>query len=131
MAASQPFSALRASSANSIEQRRVQLQQTTEFAEATATAQARALEIVDRTIENARAGESIPKLRLIASEFGLSTFGSLVAEDQRGAEGHVREKAFPVSGLASQQSEGAAVAGGTGIVPLLYRRRGAGGTSRR
>jgi energy-coupling factor transporter ATP-binding protein EcfA2 len=70
----------RAAAAEAIEQRRVQLQQTTEFAEATATAQARALEIVDRTIENARAGESIPKLRLISSEFGLSTFGSLVAD---------------------------------------------------
>lgn len=66
--------------ADAIEQRRVQLQQTTEYHEAPEAAQARALDRVDRVLGRAGAETSIPKLRLIASDFATSTFPSLVAE---------------------------------------------------
>jgi hypothetical protein len=64
----------------SIEQRRQELQQTVEFSEASEVAKARALERVDRSIEQAQAEVSIPKIKVIASNFATSTFPSLVAD---------------------------------------------------
>ncbi|MBX3194872.1 MAG: BREX system P-loop protein BrxC [Microbacteriaceae bacterium] len=66
--------------ADSIEQRRIQLQQTAEYSEAPEAAQARALERVDRAIQQAWSETSIPKLKVIASDFAVSTFPSLVAD---------------------------------------------------
>lgn len=65
---------------DSIEQRRMKLQETVEFIEAPEAAQARALERIDKAIQQARAETSIPKIKVIASDFATSTFPSLVAD---------------------------------------------------
>ncbi|MEJ1922501.1 BREX system P-loop protein BrxC [Microbacterium sp. KHB019] len=66
--------------ADSIELRRIQLQQAEEYSEAPEPAQARALERVDRAIQQTWAETSVPKLKVIASDFAASTFPSLVAD---------------------------------------------------
>ncbi|MBX3104729.1 MAG: BREX system P-loop protein BrxC [Cryobacterium sp.] len=66
--------------ADSIEQRRNQLQQTAEFNEAPEAAQALALERVERVLGQVWGESSIPKLKVIVSAFAESTFPSLVAD---------------------------------------------------
>lgn len=69
-----------AKSADSIEQRRIQLQQTLEFLEAPESAQARALDRVDEVIQGVWAERSIAKLQLAAANFQTVAFPSLIAE---------------------------------------------------
>jgi len=66
--------------ADSMEQRRIQLQHTTEYTEAPETARAQALERVDLALDKTWSETSISKIKLAASEFATSTFPSLVAE---------------------------------------------------
>lgn len=67
-------------SADSIEQRRIQLHQTDEFLGAPQPAQGRALDRVDRAIQQIWDETSIAKIQLAATTFAVSTFPSLIAE---------------------------------------------------
>lgn len=67
-------------SADSIEQRRIQLQETAEFLEAPEAAQGRALDRVDAVIQGVWAEQRIAKLQLAAANFQTVTFPSLIAE---------------------------------------------------
>lgn len=66
--------------ADSIEQRRIQLQRTAEYNEANKAAQGRALDRVDRAIQQVWEETSVSKIKLAANSFATSTFPSLVAD---------------------------------------------------